>query len=145
MATQTTGTSTSNQLTVHTDRAKIFIWNNRYERADYTAGGSPVTLLEGTVMGRIATTRKVVPMASGAADGSQIPLGILKEDYSLAAGQTAQVWICVSGDVAEEKLILAGSDTLDTVVAGQTIRDRIASLTLGVKLVKATRLTETDN
>jgi hypothetical protein len=53
--------------------------------------------------------------------------------------------MCVAGDVAQEKLIFQGSDTLATVVSSRTLNDRIGADTVGVKLVSGTELTEYDN
>lgn len=145
MSSQSIVLNNGQQAIINTDRSKIFVWNNRYDKADYTnGGGSPVTLLAGTLMGRISASGKVIPLASAAADGSQFPIGILNEDHVVAAGATASVFYCVAGDVAEEKVILAGADTLETVVSGQRMRDRITSYT-GIKLVRATEMTAYDN
>jgi hypothetical protein len=145
MSSQSVVLNTGQQAIINTERSKIFIWNNRYDSADYTnGGGSPVTLAAGTLLGRISATGKVIPLASAAADGSQFPLGILADDYTVAAGATVKVYYGMAGDVAEEKVILAGSDTLETVVSGQRMRDRITSYT-GIKLVKSTDLTNYDN
>lgn len=146
MSNQTVSLNTGNQAIIKTDTAKIFLWNNRYESADYTnGGGAPVVLPKGTVMGRINATGKVAPLTSAAVDGSQFPCGILNEDWTVAAGATQNVSFCVAGDVAEEKVILQGADTLATVVTGRTLRDRIASDTVGIKLVAGTELTGYDN
>jgi hypothetical protein len=146
MSSQTIALNTGQQLTVNTDIGKIFVWENRYSDAAYTnGGGAPVTLTEGTLLGRIAATGKIVPLTSAANDGSQFPVGILNQTVIVAAGETRQLSFCVSGDVVENKVLLQGADTLDTVVAGKTIRDRIGSDTVGVKLVTSTELTGYDN
>jgi hypothetical protein len=146
MSSQTIGTSTANQLTVHTDTSKTFLWNNRFQTESYTnGGGSPITLLEGTLMGRISATGKVIPLASAASDGSQFVLGVLNQDVTVAAGATVNVAICVSGDVAAEKIVLAGSDTLDTAMSGRRIRDKIQGESMGIKLVACTENTGFDN
>lgn len=145
MSSQNVALNTGQQATINTERSKIFIWRNRYDYADYTnGGGSTVVLSAGTLIGRISATGKVIPLASAAADGSQYPLGILADDYTVAAGATVRVYYGHAGDVAEEKVILSGADTLDTVVSGQRMRDRITSYT-GLKLVKSTDLTNYDN
>jgi hypothetical protein len=146
MATQTVSLNSGNQAIIKTDVSKIFLWNNRFESADYTnGGGAPVTLPAGTLLGRINASGKVTPLTSAAVDGSQFPCGVLNEDWTVAAGATQKVSFCVAGDVAEEKVILQGTDTLSTVVSGRTIRDRIAGDTLGIKLVAGTELTKYDN
>jgi len=133
-------------LITNNDNAKIFIWDNRYEEGTYTnPTGDDVSLTKGMLMGRVSATQKLVPLASGASDGSQFPVGILADDYSVDYGESANVTICIGGDVAEELVTLNGSDTLSTVISGRSIRDRIAGDTLGIKLVAGTQMTAFDN
>jgi len=113
---------------------KLFIFDNRFDTAVYTAGGSPVTIPKGTVMGRIAATSKIVPMTSAATNGSQYPIGILAATYTVAANASQTMTFCVSGEVDEALIDLQGSDTLATVVELKTIRDRIGSDSLGIDL-----------
>ncbi len=128
------------------DNAKIFIWDNRYEQGTYTnPTGDEVTLAKGTLMGRIATSQKLVPLVSSASDGSQYPVGILADDYVVDYGASANVTICIGGDVAEELVILASGDTLSTLVSSRSLRDRIAGDTLGIKLVSGEQMTAYDN
>jgi hypothetical protein len=146
MASQNITVQTNNQLTVNTDLSKIFIYNNRYEGIKlYNAGGAPVTFTAGTVLGRLSANGKVVPFTSAAADGSQSIVGILANDYTVAAGATNDAQMCISGDVAAEKIALQGGDTLDTAVGGRLVRDKIKGETLGVNLVSGTEMTGYDN
>jgi hypothetical protein len=103
----------------------------------------PVTIPEGTVMGRISATGLLTPLASAAVDGSQYPVGILIGDRTIEEGTTQDVFVCDDGDVAEEKVILQGADTLDTVVDGRRLRDQLK--VIGVKLIAATEMLNTDN
>jgi hypothetical protein len=133
-------------LITNNDNAKIFIWDNRYEQGTYTnPTGDDVTLAKGTLMGRVSATQKLVPLASGASDGSQFPVGILADDYTVDYLESANVTICIGGDVAEELVVLNGSDTMATVISSRSIRDRIAGDTLGIKLVAGTQMTAFDN
>jgi len=135
------------QAIVNFDVSKIFVYGNRYAKANYTNSDSydSVDLPAGTVMGRIAATGEVVPCASGASDGSQFPIGVLAQDYTVEAGDTVEVYFCVAGDVVESKLVFDGSDDLDTVISSKTMRDRIGSDSVGIKLVPSTELTAEDN
>lgn len=139
--------NTGNQAIVTTDLSKIFVWNNRYEDYDYTNpdGDYETTILAGTVMGRISATGKVIPLESGASDGSQLPIGILAKDYTVDAGADQTMSLCVAGDVAREKVLLQGSDTLATEVSSRRIDDRIGADTVGIKLVSGTEMTDYDN
>jgi hypothetical protein len=134
------------QAITNYNTAKMFIFGNRYTKGTYTNDtGDDVVLDEGTLMGRISATQKLVPHDSDASDGSQYPVGILKGSYSVADGDDTEVAICVEGDVAEELVILAYGDTMDTVISDRSIRDRIAADTVGIKLVAGTELTGYDN
>ncbi len=138
--------NTGQQAIINFDVSKIFIWNNRYEKADYTNSTyDDVVLTAGMLMGRVSASQEIVPLASGASDGSQFPVGILAQDATVEGGDTVSLYICVAGDVVEGKVTLDGSDTLSTVISGRSIRDRIAADTVGVKLVVSTELTGLDN
>jgi hypothetical protein len=129
------------------DVTKIFVFNNRYETAEYTnPTGGDVELAKGTVMGRVANTNKVLPLESTANDGSQFPIGVLADNYSVDYTESATVTICIAGDVVESKLIFEnGTDTVDTVVSSQTLKDRIQGQSAGIILVGGTQLTGYDN
>lgn len=146
MAINTITLNTGQQVTIQTDLRKIFIGNNRFDTASLTnATGAAITYLQGTVMGRIAATNLIVPMTSAAADGSQIPVGILADNYTVAAGATQVMTYAVTGDVVIALVLLTGGDTMATVVSGQTIYDRIGSFCVGIKLQKSTSQTNFDN
>lgn len=144
---QTVSLNTGSQAIIHTDVSKIFIRDNRYTEGIYTNDVTydPVTLTAGTLMGRIAATQKLVPLESGASDGSQFPVGILKETKTVEEGETVYLTICVAGDVAEDKVLFDGTDNMNTIVSSRTLRDRIGSDTVGIKLVACTEMTSEDN
>ena len=136
--------SNGQQMTITTDLSKIFLWNNRYEQADYTASAD-ITLPAGTLLGRIGSSGKVVPLTSAATNGSQYPVGILAQDTFVASGVTATLTFCVAGDVASDKVIYDGTDTEETVVELKRLKDRIGSDTVGIKLVASTSNSDYDN
>lgn len=142
---------TSNQLHTDIDVSKIFVFNNRFLKADLNnASGGVKSFLPGLVVSRVASSAKVVPFDGTAVNGAQIPIGILKtEVIDLADTEDSSVNICYSGDVVESKLILEAGD-LDSVVTIGTgtentriVRDMIQSL--GIKLVASAELTDFDN
>lgn len=138
--------NTNSQLNINRDTAKVFLDCNRYENEVYenTTGGD-VTLTKGQVMGRIAATGKLLPLKSAAVDGSQYPVGIVTETVTVATTVEINVSICVEGDVAKEQVVFDGADTFATIVDGRQLGDRIASDTVGIKLVETTDLTNYDN
>lgn len=144
MSTNSIVLANGQQMTITTDLSKIFLWNNRYDQADYTAAAD-ITLPAGTLLGRIQATGKVVPLASAAIDGSQFPVGILAQDTFVANGATVSLTYCVAGDVAAGKVIYGGTDTGETVVSARSLKDRIASDTVGIKLVNSTSNSDFDN
>jgi hypothetical protein len=136
----------NNMLTSNYDVSKIFVWDNRYDSAEFTnSSGSEVTLEAGLVLGRIAATGKVVELDPAGSDGSQFPVGILAQSATVANGATVKLTYCVAGDVAEDKVILAYGVDLSDVVSGKTIYDRIGSDTVGIKLVGGFENTNFDN
>ena len=139
--------NTGQQMTTNYDVSKTFIWGSRTQTESYNNGSyDPVTLAEGTVMGRVSATGKVVPLQSDASDGSQYPVGILINPHTVDEGDDASVAICVGGDVVEDKVVLVKvGDTLDTVISGRRIRDRLNADTLGIKLIPSTEMTGYDN
>lgn len=146
MSDQTIVNNTDSQVQINTDVSKIFVWQPRSEVGDYTNNsGGDLELKAGTLMGRISATNILLPLVSTAIDGSKFPVGVLMHDVSVLSLGTAKLTFAVSGDVAEEKLILGGADTLATVIDARTLRDRIGSDTVGIKLVSADELTEYDN
>lgn len=144
---QETTLNNGNQLNVNTDRTKLFVWNNRYDSAESTtnSGYDDITWPKGTLLGKISASGLVQPLASAATDGSQYPIGILAEDAIIEAGSSLAVSFCVAGDVVEAKVVLDGTDTMDTVISDRSIRDRIGADTVGIKLVGQDQLTGTDN
>jgi len=134
----------ANQITTNFDNTNIFVFDNRFTDGTYTASGA-VDLLQGTLMGRVSATQKLVPLESTASNGSQYPVGILTQDYIIESAGDIVLSVCVSGDVVEDKVILAYGDTLSTVISGRSIRDRIAADTIGIKLVGSDQMTAYDN
>lgn len=148
MSTTNVVNSQSNFLIGVTDVSKIFLGNNQTIANSYVNNTSydPITLLAGTVLGRVATTGVLVPSISTASDGSQNVVGILGQDLQVDAGDTVNALVFVSGRVAQEKVILwKSTDTLDTVVNGRQYRDKIGGETVGIKLVATSENSYADN
>jgi len=100
----------------------LFVWNNRFNQsvATYTnSTGSSVTLLTGMLIGRIASSGKVAQCISTATDGSQVPIGVLTQDYTVANSASADISFCIQGDIDYGLLVFGGSptDSLTTVIS----------------------------
>jgi hypothetical protein len=106
----------------------------------------PLVMKAGTVLGRNPGTGQYVFISDSTVnDGTEIPVGILANDVTIEDGDIAEVSVCIGGDVADDKVILHGSDTLDTRVPSknQIYRDLIQSL--GIRLIPSTEMTGYDN
>jgi len=149
MSTNAIVLQTPNQAIINTDLSKIFLWNNRSQSGtfEYENTDEDITIVAGTVLGRIAATQKLVIIDKDASDGSQFPVGVLMQDVEVAYGETfsGAVDFCVAGDVAQEQLALPTGTTLATVISGKTLFDRLGSDTVGIQLVATTENTQFDN
>ena len=145
MPTYTNVNNTENQSTGLYDRSFIFLGDNSFESQPFKVNAAEITLVAGTVMGRVSATGTVIPLVAAAADGSNIPFGILAQDIVIPIGDTPNLSICVEGKVAIEKLIFDGAETVATVVSGRRLDDRISGDTVGIKLVSSVELTAFDN
>ena len=148
MSSATITINTGQQITTQYNLEKLFLWSNRYENDNYVNNFSysTITLLAGTVMGRVASTGVLIPSTASAVDGSQYPIGVLARDIvNMAAGSTQLCAICIAGDVSAPLLIFTFGDTLDTVVNGRRYRDRIQADSAGIVLRGRTEMTGYDN
>ncbi len=131
-----------NQMIVQTDLTKTFVFNNDF----YSDNGAfwfensfndGVLIPEGTLLGRKTSTGNLQVFNAEATDGTQIPVGILVEGVWVDYGEVydATVAYCIRGDVAEQKIVLQGSDTLETIVGtvGRRVKDLITAI--GIKIV----------
>ncbi len=137
--------TTRNQTQFDYDFTKVFVRNNNYRTINFAPVGADLVLTIGMLIGTISATAKGKKLASASVDGSQYPTGVCSENITILDGANADVNLCIGGEVAEEKLTLDGVDTLDTVIDGRIIRDRIAADTLGIRLVPTSQLAEHDN
>ena len=148
MPTGTLRGDTRNQVTVDYEYEVTFLYENRYlnNQAVLNNTGATITLVNGTVLGRIAATNKLVPLNPAGVDGSEFPVGIYKGgDLELAAAAEDVCTICIAGSVNENKLDFIVTATLDTVIKLKTVRDRIAADTAGIVLVLSDELSNYDN
>jgi len=133
---------TRNQITNAYDFSKIFLFDNKYQTISLVnATGAAIEYLAGTLIGVVTSTYQ--KYASGTNNISMV--GILAETVNVPANDSATVQVCIGGKVAAEKVLLQGADTLDTVVAYKSIRNRLASDTLGIELAATDELTVADN
>jgi len=150
MSTVTKVIDTSNLQGNDYDVSKVFLRNiiSQEETLNNATGGA-LDFAPGTLLGRVTASGKLIPLASAANDGSQYAVGVLMTNVvQLAAAGDATVQVCIGGEIAEDKLVLAGADTLTTTVtnnSARTIKDVIAGNTKGIQLRSAQDLTGFDN
>jgi hypothetical protein len=145
MGTATQVLTTQNQQIINYDYSKLFLTNFKVISVNVAASGADIELTPGVLMGRISATGKGAICKSGSSDGSQVPLGLCVETKTIADGENADVQIAVTGRVDETKIVLDGTDTLDTAFDGRILRDRIPADTEGIELETLTDLVNTDN
>lgn len=129
------------------DTTKIFLRDNKFEVGSFTNADlyDDVTLQAGTLLGRVASTNKLVIFNASGSDGSQFPVGVLAEGKVVGEGETVNLTFCTGGEISKGKIILPSGVTFNTVVSGKTVNDRIKSDTAGIILVQADQLTGFDN
>lgn len=140
----------SSSLITNFSVEQIFLGRNRYFTATYTnSTGDSVTLNAGRLMGRVLVGQKVLPLVSTATDGSEMPVGVLAQTYTVANGASQTVFICNYGKINENKVSLDAGDTFASVVrtaatGGGSIRDLIVR-NLQIELEPITELSGEDN
>jgi hypothetical protein len=155
MASATIRNATSNQMTVDYDRSRLLIGSG-YEtkRRNYAnISGALETVVEGTVMGIVTATQKLVPCVSTAVDGSQIPVTILLDSLEgiAIAGTVDSVLTIHAGTIRRDKIVFQnGSDTLATVVEStggdsKTMEDWLIQNMANVEFATVVDSTKFDN
>jgi len=147
MSTATNVLANANQLITNYDVTKFLLGNNSFIAADITAAGGNGALLTGMVMGRIAATRKIVPLDKDSADGSQYPVGVCIQDQTVANGVTKSITLVNKGKIAASFIKFFAEETLDTVIGPAThtriLRDWLNSI--GLEIMIGEELTIVDN
>ncbi len=139
----------STQLVGNYDISQIFLGDNVYEYYTWTnTSGGTLTLKPGTLMGQILSSAKLLPNLSSSTDGTELPMSVLADTYTVANNGSATVCVCIGGRVNQNALIFGSGDTLSTAVrtvttGGGTIHALINRNT-GILLVPSQELTVQD-
>ena len=81
--------TTRNQTAFDADRKKLLVFGNSFKAGTYrNVSGGAESVAIGTLMGVIAASGKWTVCKSGAADGSQIPRGIMLDELTAIADVT---------------------------------------------------------
>lgn len=142
-------------LTTNYSQRNLLIWNNRTNTITLTytnSSGSEVALLKGMLIGRIAATGLAKQSISTATDGSQIPIGVLIDDVTIANSASSNLSICIAGDVDYGMLVFGGSpaDTIASAIytdAGAAYLGTYGDLLNGAGIlpIVTTQMTYEDN
>jgi hypothetical protein len=85
------------------------------------AGGSAVTYVTGTVLGKLTSNGQFVPWTAGASDGSQTAAAILGPTTTVAASSTATAWaITRNARVSDTNLTYSGTPNNTQIAAALT-------------------------
>lgn len=138
-------TNNGRQAHIKTDLSVVFLYENRFAKAKYNNSAyDAVTIYAGTVLGRVASTGFVKPMRSTYSDGSQIPMGIVADDYVVPGGAIIDMHYCLYGDVNKNKIIFdLSTDNFDTTVGSQRLADLIHQA--GIRIIETDIMTGFDN
>jgi len=105
-------------LTANYDYSKLFLFGCKMRTATYTnSTGSTVNMAKGQIIGRINSSAKVKEQVSTAIDGSQVPRGILANNYTVANGATVTVTYCYQGEVDAAGIVFSSTDTMATPIS----------------------------
>jgi hypothetical protein len=116
MSTITNVVDTTNMLATNYDVSKFLLGFNDFIKADCVGGTGGTVLTEGMVMGRIASTLKIVPLDKDAVDGSQYPVGCVVQAQTVGDGVTKSIVLVNKGRIASAKVTFADTETLDTLI-----------------------------
>ena len=137
---------TRNQSTLLVTLEQVFLFNNKYDPTtfDNTTAAAEVALVSGNLMFKLAAGTVDV-LTEDTQIASVVGIAAVDGELVVADAATAAINIAISGEVAEEKIILPGGVTLDTVIPTTTLtlRDRLNEL--GFHLVSGVENTKHDN
>lgn len=138
--------NTQNQSIHNYDYSKVFRTTFKTVPMTYTnSSGGDVVLVQGMLFGRISANLEGAILASASVDGSEIPFGINMTEKTVANTESIIIQVAVTGMMDSSKLVLDGTDTLDTLIDGRTIGDRIPADTEGITLEDFEQLVNLDN
>ena len=123
-----------NQLNVDYQSSNLLRGNNEFAPGDVVALGADVDLVVGMVMGRVSATNKLLPLIFDASDGSQYPVGLawmgLDATKTVVDGTTKSIEVVNKGKIDGSLINFTTTSTLDSVVAGRTVRDWLMDIGL---------------
>ena len=107
-------------ITNHQERS-IVIFGAQYNANIVLAAGA-VTYVAGTLLGRITASGKLTAYTSGAADGSEIPLAVLREELVFAGAGEVSAKVIVEGTLDRDLMVAHGVGAI-TIAEADLLRD----------------------
>lgn len=89
------------------DVTGIVIWGPVFED-EILFDAAALTYAKGTLLGRITASGKLTKYTSGALDGSDVPVAVLRDAITLAAGVDKPCRPIISGRVRRQDLVAHG-------------------------------------
>ena len=109
------------QLMLNYPFIKTFLFTN--------GTGSPISLSYARLMGKLFSTQgNVAPTISTNTDGSQQPIGILADTYTVAVGATIPVDVYIRGEFNKQMVVLDAGDTWSSTVMTEGVGDDLESM-----------------
>ncbi len=137
---------TQNQAITNYDYSKLFKTNFKTVQMTYTnISGGTVNLVAGMLFGRVSADLKGAILKSASVDGSEIPFGINLTEAEVLNTASKTIQVAVTGMMDKALIVLDGADTLDTLIDGRTIGDRIPADTEGITIEDFDQLVNLDN
>lgn len=115
----------------------LVVWAPKYNNETLNAGGA-VTWAKGTLLGRLTASGKLTAYASGAADGSEVPVAVLVEEVIFTGAGDKPARVLVGGEVRRADLVAHGVGAI-TIAEADLLRD------YGIISYTVTQLGELDN
>ena len=92
---------------------------------DTILAAGALTYVKGTILGRITASGKLTHYASGAADGSQVPVAVLEADLTYTGAGDKRAMPIIGGKVRAEKLVIHGGGAITAA-----LKDLLRSFTI---------------
>lgn len=115
----------------------VVIWDPVHEDDTLLAAGA-VTYAAGTVLGRITASGFLTHYASGAADGSQVPVAVLHNEQVFTGAGNRPFRPIIGGRLRRGEMVAHGVGAI-TVAEADQLRD------YGIVTLSTTELSELDN
>lgn len=109
------------------DLGELSLGDNSYED-DLLAFAAAGDVLAGTLLGRVTASGKLVPYASAAADGSEVPVAVLPYAVSAAAAGDVAVRVLISGRVNLDRLVIHADGDASNIT--KAVRDDLRNVSI---------------